>query len=217
MCLFSNNGHIRATARGHVVADPEFVSVQHYLSLGRPPLCFLPGAVYDRAWQEVLSDKLIRMTKVLGSLLFVFVLLGCGSTDKPASEPAATGDPETRVVDYLNKNVTPGKPVLVTELYNNVFTTPEEQKAVKRLYDALFEMPAFVAKTQMSTGKIPTINEISAHFNFQVPGTTETLLRVLESDPRVPPFFKRDSATGEITSVNADLIRTTERFRDHLK
>ena len=107
--------------------------------------------------------------------------------------------------------------MLVTELYNNVFTTPEEQKAVKRLYDALFQIPAFVVTTEMSTGKIPSLMEITAHFNFQVPGTTEALLRVLESDPRVPPFFERDSATGEIKSVNAEMVRRAERFRDALQ
>lgn len=157
------------------------------------------------------------MTKVFGSLLLLFALWGCGSADKPAEAPASTGDPETRVVDYLKKNVSPGKPVLVTELLNDVFTTPEEQKAVRRLYDATFQLPAFVAMTQKSTGKIPAIMDITTHFNFQVPGTTEVLLRVLESDPRVPPFFERDPATGEIKSVNVDLIRATERFRDHLK
>jgi len=143
-------------------------------------------------------------------MLFVLVLMSCASTDKP--EPV--GDPEARVVAYLNENVKPGKPVLVTDLYNDVFTTPEEQRAVKRLYDALFQLPAFVVTTQMDTGKIPSLKDISTHFNFQVPGTTEALLRVLESDPRVPPFFERDSATGEIKRVDADLVRNTERFKD---
>jgi len=37
---------------------------------------------------------------------------------------------EERIVDYLKRYVTPGKPFAVSELYNNVFTAPEE-KAVK--------------------------------------------------------------------------------------
>jgi hypothetical protein len=69
----------------------------------------------------------------------------------------------------------------------------------------------------MKTGKIPTIQEIGTHFNFKVPGTTEVLLRVLESDPRGPAFFERDSATGEIKAVKADLIANTDRFRDALQ
>jgi len=109
-------------------------------------------------------------------------------------------------------NLAPGKPVMVTELYNEVFTTPEEQAAVKRLYDATFELPAFVASTQINTGKIPTLQEITNHFSFKVPGTTEVLLRVLETDPRVPPFFQRDPSTGEIKAVNVDAIRNADRF-----
>ena len=153
------------------------------------------------------------MTKAVGPFLLLLMIAGCSSADRPA----ATGDPEARVVAYLQQNVTPGKPVLVTELYNNVFTTPEEQKAVKRLYDALFQLPAFVVTTQTSTGRIPSLMEITTHFNFQVPGTTEALLRVLESDPRVPPFFDRDSSTGEIKSVNAEAVRNAERFGDALR
>ena len=152
------------------------------------------------------------MTKALLALLSVVALLGCS----PADKPAPTGDPETRVVEYLKENVSPGKEVRVTDLYNDVFTTPEEQAAVKRLYDALFQIPAFVAVTQMNTGKIPTLQEITSHFNFKVPGTTEVLLRVLESDPRIPPFFERDSATGEIKAVNVDAVRNADRFRDAL-
>ena len=40
---------------------------------------------------------------------------------------------------------------------------------------------------------------------------------VLESDPRVPPFFERDSATGEIKSVDAEAVRRAERFGDALR
>jgi hypothetical protein len=148
------------------------------------------------------------MTRLLISLLSLVLLLGCKSADKPA----ASGDPEERVVTYLKGNLSPGKPVLVTELLTDVFTTPEEQAAVKRLYDATFELPGFVALTQINTGKIPTLQEITNHFNFKVPGTTEVLLHVLETDPRVPRFFERDSSTGEIKTVNVEAIRNADKF-----
>src|SRR5262245_47044916 len=103
------------------------------------------------------------MRKSLLLLLTLVTLMGCATKDeKPA------GDPEARVVAYTNKIVPPGKPVLVTDLYNNVFTEPEEQAAVKRLYDAVFQMPAFVAMRFTESGKIPTLMEITTHFNFKV-------------------------------------------------
>lgn len=150
------------------------------------------------------------MRKALFIFLAVVFVSGCAGDDKPV------GDPEERVVAYLKENVTPGKPVLVTDLYNKVFTEPEEQQAVKRLYDATFQMPAFVAKAYMQSGKIPSLMDITAHFNFKVPGTTEVLLRVLESDPRVPRFFERN-ASGEITAVDVDAIRNADKFGDAFK
>ena len=149
------------------------------------------------------------MLKSSLTLLAALLLFGCASADKPADQQ--TADPETRVVAYLDKTVTPGKPVLVTQLYSEVFTTEEDQMAVKRLYDSLFQLPAFVAKTYTGSGHIPTQEEITQHFSFKVPGTTQVLMRILESDPRVPRFFERN-ASGEITAVNVDAIRNAERF-----
>jgi hypothetical protein len=69
----------------------------------------------------------------------------------------------------------------------------------------------------METGKIPTLQELSEHFNLKLPGETDVLLRVLESDPRVPKFFDRDPATGEITSIDIDQIAAHERFGQSLR
>jgi hypothetical protein len=152
------------------------------------------------------------MSKTLLVLFFASVaMFGCSREEK---KPA--GDPEERVVAYLKDNVTPGREVQVTQLLNSVFTEPEEQKAVEHLYGAVIQIPGFVANTQAESGKIPTMMDITTHFNFRVPGTTEVLLRVLESDPRIPRFFERD-ATGEIKSVDVNAIRAADKFRDHLK
>ena len=132
--------------------------------------------------------------------------------DPGSSEDLAAGSPEARIVAYLDENVAPGRFVLVTDLYNNVFTTSEEREALQRLYDSLFEIPAFAAQVYMETSRIPTAQDISGHFGFQVPGTTIVLLRVLESDPRIPPFFERDPATGEITQIDVDAIAAHDRF-----
>jgi hypothetical protein len=100
----------------------------------------------------------------------------------------------------------------VTELYNKVFTTEEEREALQRLYDSVFLIPATAARMYMETGTIPTLQQLADQFQFKVPGTLEVLLRVLESDPRVPSFFERDLNSGEITNIYVDRIVNEERF-----
>jgi hypothetical protein len=130
---------------------------------------------------------------------------------------AESGDPETRIVSYLQKNVKPGQPVLVTDLYNNVFTTPEERQALQGLYDKFFKIPAFSADFYTKNGKPPTLQQISDEFQLKVPGEVAVLFRTMESDPRMPRFFDRDAATGEITRVYVDRIAADEKFGKPLR
>src|SRR5215475_7568490 len=106
---------------------------------------------------------------------------------------------ETRIVEYLKANVTPGRPVVVSDLYNNVFKTPEEQKVLGRLYNTFFQIPMFIVQYNTATKKIPTLRELSEQFNFEVAGEADVILRIMESDPRMPRFIERDAKTGEIT------------------
>jgi thiol-disulfide isomerase/thioredoxin len=119
---------------------------------------------------------------------------------------------ETRIVEYLKANVTPGKPVVVSELINNVFKTPEEQKALEHLYNTFFKIPMFIVQYNTSTKKIPTLKELSEQFNFNVPGEADVMLRVMEADPRVPKFLERNPKTGEITKVDIDKIKASPQF-----
>jgi thiol-disulfide isomerase/thioredoxin len=119
---------------------------------------------------------------------------------------------ETRIVEYLKANVTPGKPVVVSELINNVFKTPEEQKALEHLYNTFFKIPMFIVQYNTSTKKIPTLKELSEQFNFNVPGEADVILRVMEADPRVPKFLERNPKTGEITKVDIDKIKASPQF-----
>src|SRR5712691_10869652 len=121
-------------------------------------------------------------------------------------------DVETRVIDYLKANVTPGRPVVVSDLYNNVFKTPEEQKVLERLYNTFFKIPMFIVQYNTASKKIPTLKELSEQFNFNVPGEADVILRVMESDPRVPKFLERDPKTGEITKVDVDKIKNSPAF-----
>ena len=136
------------------------------------------------------------ITLVLAALLAV-----------PQAPPA-----EARVVEYLKANVKPGQPVVVSELYNTVFTGAEERAALNRLFNTFFKMPLYMAQHQKAAGKPPTLAEIAEQFRFRVPGQADVMLRVMESDPRMPTFMTRDAATGEITSVDVEAILAHPKF-----
>jgi len=127
-----------------------------------------------------------------------------------AAPPATNA--EARVVEYLKANVKPGQPVVVSQLYNTVFTTPEDRAALDRLFNAFFKIPLYMAQYVAAVGKPPTLREISEQFRFEVPGEADVMLRIMESDPRMPRFITRDAATGEIASVDVDRILAHPRF-----
>ncbi len=136
----------------------------------------------------------------------ISLILAAALTAPPA--PAA----EARVVEYLKANVKPGQPVVVSELYNTVFTSPEDRAALNRLFNTFFKMPLYLAQHVAAAGKPPTLREISEQFHFEVPGEADVMLRIMESDPRMPRFITRDAATGEITRVDVDSILAHPRF-----
>ncbi len=119
---------------------------------------------------------------------------------------------EKRIVDYLKQNVTPGKPLVVSELYNSVFKDPEERKALDRLFNVFFKIPIFVAQHKAGTNRIPTLADIARQFNLRVPGEVPILLTIMESDPRIPKFMSRDAKTGEIISVDIEAVKSDKRF-----
>jgi len=121
-------------------------------------------------------------------------------------------DAETRILQYIREHLRPGQPLVVTELYNNVFTRPDERQALDKLYNAFFRIPLFVAQYQEKFGSPPTLKIISEQFDLRAPGAAEVLLGVMESDPRVPHFLARDPKTGEINHVNIEEIRNDARF-----
>ncbi len=125
---------------------------------------------------------------------------------------SGTADAEARVVEYLKANVKPGQPVVVSELYNNVFTDPEERAVLGRLFNTFFKMPLYMAQHYEAAGRPPTLAEIAEQFGFGVPGEAEVLLRIMESDPRMPQFMTRDPVSGEVTSVDVEKILAHPRF-----
>jgi thiol-disulfide isomerase/thioredoxin len=126
--------------------------------------------------------------------------------------PTQAPEAEVRVVEYLKANVKPGQPVVVSELYNTVFTGAEERAVLNRLFDTFFKMPLYLAQHVSASGKPPTLAEVSEQFRFQVPGEADVLLHIMESDPRMPRFVTRDPATGEIAKVDVEAILKHPRF-----
>jgi thiol-disulfide isomerase/thioredoxin len=122
-----------------------------------------------------------------------------------------SADPETKIVDYLKNNVEPGKPVIVSEI-NKVFTAPDEQKVLNRLFNTFFKIPMYIVQYNTSTKKIPTLQELSEQFNFKVPGEADVMLRIMDADPRVPKFLTRDPKSGEITSIDINKVMASPQF-----
>jgi thiol-disulfide isomerase/thioredoxin len=121
-------------------------------------------------------------------------------------------DAETRIIEYLKSNVTPGRPVVVSQLYNEVFKTPEERQVLNRLFNTFFKIPMAIVQYNAASKKIPTLREISEQFNFRVPGQADVMLRIMEADPRVPKFLSRDARTGEITAIDIPMIQASPQF-----
>lgn len=139
----------------------------------------------------------------------IFVVLALSA---PAVAQVPAKAPEAAIVEYLQANVKPGEPVVVSKLFNEVFTGEPERKVLNRLFNTFFKIPLFVAQAQKSKGAPPSLKEISEQFAFNVPGEADVILRIMEADPRMPRFLERDAKTGEILKVDVEKITTHPRF-----
>jgi len=157
------------------------------------------------------GDMFMQMCRLKIIVLIVSVILWNFST---AVFLPAQSDPEVekRIVDYLKEHVEPGKPVVVSELMNNVFTSQEERKELNRLFNIFFKIPIFIVEHKFATGFVPTLADISRQFNLRVEGEADVLLTIMESDPRIPGFLTRDPDSGEILDVNIDAVKNDRRF-----
>ncbi|MGA3326201.1 MAG: TlpA disulfide reductase family protein [Terriglobia bacterium] len=140
-------------------------------------------------------------------LIFLLAIFAASAAPAPASS-----DAEARVLDYIRTHLQPGQPLIVTDLYNRVFTQPEERQALTKLYNAFFRIPLVVADYQEKFKSPPSLAVIAEQFDLPSPAAADVLLRVMESDPRVPRFLTRDPKTGEITHVDVEKIRADPKF-----
>jgi thiol-disulfide isomerase/thioredoxin len=129
------------------------------------------------------------------------------------TDPAlASSHAEAHVLDYIRTHLQPGQPLIVTDLYNRVFTQPDERQALDKLYKAFFRIPLFVANYQEKFQAPPSLAVIAGQFDLNSAADADVLLRVMESDPRVPKFLTRDPKTGEITHVDVERIKADPKF-----
>ena len=119
---------------------------------------------------------------------------------------------ERKIIEYLKVNLKAGQPVIVSKLHNEVFTSPEEPKALDRLYNIFFKVPAYIAEYYASSHKPPTLAEITHQFNLPIEGEADVILKIIEYDRRVPRFLTRDARTGEITQVDIEKVKADPRF-----
>jgi thiol-disulfide isomerase/thioredoxin len=126
--------------------------------------------------------------------------------------PPPPSPAEVRVVEYLKDHIRAGERVVVSELYNQVFTSDAERAVLNRLFNTFFKLPLYLAQQQKGTGKPPTLAEISEQFALRVPGEADVLLRIMQSDPRIPHFMTRNPVNGEIMRVDVDEIMAHPRF-----
>ena len=147
------------------------------------------------------------MRKPLRSLLIAAAVLGLGVRCL-----LAQSDPQAKILSYIRSHLKAGQPVRVTELYNSVFTTPEDHAALNKLYKDFFRIPMFVVEYQQQFSTPPSLKTIAEQFALETPEDADTLLRVMETDPRVPKFITRDPKTGEITKVDVAMVRSDSRF-----
>jgi thiol-disulfide isomerase/thioredoxin len=123
-----------------------------------------------------------------------------------------TEDPERRIISYIQENLKPGEPLIVSKLYNEVFTAPEERAVLDKLNGAFFRVPLFIIEFEGRSGRLPTLEEISGQFDFYGAEEADVVLSIMESDPRVPKFLTRDPGTRELASIDIEKVRADERF-----
>ena len=124
-----------------------------------------------------------------------------------------TEDAERRIISYITENAKPGERLVVSRLYNEVFTAPEERAALDKLTNAFFRIPLFIMEFEGREGRMPTLDEISGQFAFYGPEEAAVVLSVMEADPRMPKnFVQRDPQTGELTGINKEAVEADARF-----
>lgn len=121
-------------------------------------------------------------------------------------------DVEQRIIAHIKGKLQPGERLIVSQLYNEVFTAPEERAVLDKLNGAFFRIPLFILEFDERAGRLPTLDEISGQFDFYGREEADVVLSIMETDPRVPKFIERDPETGELTGIHMEMVTADERF-----
>ena len=119
-------------------------------------------------------------------------------------------DAERRILEYVRDTLQPGERLLLSALVER-FAAPDEQRALDRLNDVFFRTPLFLVEFEGREGRLPTLAEIAGQFSLYGEEAADIVLRIMESDPRVPKFLVR-GAGGRVVSIVQDMVRADERF-----
>jgi thiol-disulfide isomerase/thioredoxin len=126
-----------------------------------------------------------------------------------AQDPA---DIERRIIAHIKEKLKPGERLIVSQLYNEVFTAPEERAVLDKLNAAFFRVPLFIIEFENREKRLPTLQEIAGQFDFYGPEEADVVLSIMESDPRVPKFITRDAETRELAAIDVEKVKADERF-----
>jgi thiol-disulfide isomerase/thioredoxin len=121
-------------------------------------------------------------------------------------------DTERRIIAHIKETLKPGEPLIVSKLYNEVFTAPEERAVLDKLNAAFFRVPLFIIEFEGRESRLPTLEEIAGQFDFYGAEEADVVLSIMESDPRVPKFITRDPQTRELASIDVEKVKADERF-----
>lgn len=128
----------------------------------------------------------------------------------PAAAAPQAEEAERRILEHVRDTLQPGERLLLSALVER-FQAPEEQRALDRLNDVFFRVPLFLVEFEGREGRLPTLTEISGQFSLYGEEAADIVLRIMESDPRVPRFLVRDG-DGRLVSIDHEMVRADERF-----
>ena len=162
-------------------------------------------------FRDIPMSKLTRIFRVstpVLAIIFVAGVLFSFPTEKTV---------EGKILRHIRQNLSSGQKLLITNLYEKVFTKPEERKVLDKLYRAFFRIPLFLLDYKERLNRYPTLEEVASQFALEGPASAEVLLSVMEADPRVPDFIERDTDSREIINIDAEKVRADRRFSSSLK